>query len=124
MLSLIMIMIMIRIRRGSAFPLPLSRNTRGGSRGLPGGVPGGARGVPDLPGEKKSAATAAGLFNIFFKTKIIPDFLNLESGVLGVADHEFHSPRALGEDENALERPPSEGTFHAYIFLPRGIIRE
>ena len=41
--------------------------TRGGPGGVPGGprgVSGGSWGVTDLLGEKKSAATAAGLFNM------------------------------------------------------------
>ena len=48
-----------------------------------------------------------------FQKKIIPDLLHLDIGYFGVADYEFHSPRAVGEAENRPHGAPTEGTFHA-----------
>ena len=52
-------------------------------------------------------------FKIFKKNIFIPDLLHLELYYFGVADHEFHSPRAVGEAENRPHGAPTEGTFHA-----------
>ena len=43
-------------------------------------------------------------FLIFFF--FILDLLHLESDYFGVANHEFHSPRTVGEAKNALYRGP------------------
>ena len=49
-------------------------------------------------------------FENFPPQKNIPDLLHLDIWVFGVADHEFHSPRAAGEAENRLYGPPTGRT--------------
>ena len=43
---------------------------------------------------------------IFQKNNFILDLVQLTGGVFGVADHEFHGPRAVGEAENGLYGGP------------------